>query len=268
MKRITTVLLAGTAALFMTACGGSSSGDDSSVAPDTTPPVITIIGKNPDTAILNYPYNDPGATATDDRDGSVNVTASGTVDTSMLGEYEIRYQAVDSSGNAASASRIVNVVSEPDTQPPVITLHGDNPMHLLQNDVYNEPGASAIDNVDGNVEVIISGDVDTSIPGTYIVSYTAEDTSENKAIAQRTVNVEPVATHYVSDTPELRQALLDAAQNGLDDRIILADGIYKTTDDGEGTFTFSSTEDKYLSIEGMSNTNTILSGDNKDRSVI
>ena len=46
------------------------------------------------------------------------------------------------------------------------------------------------------------------------------------------------ATFNVSTTPELRQALVDAAQNGQEDTIILADGTYATTDDGGGTFTF------------------------------
>lgn len=62
-------------------------------------------------------------------------------------------------------------------------------------------------------------------------------------------------TFNVSTTPELREALTTAATNGEDDTIILADGIYKTTDDGEGTFIYNSNEgeDLYAISEGYLN---------------
>jgi hypothetical protein len=72
-------------------------------------------------------------------------------------------------------------------------------------------------------------------------------------------------TFNVSTTPELRQALQDAAGNGQDDLIMLADGTYKTTDDGGGTFTFLDNEDYDLTIQGSSAENVILNGDNTDR---
>jgi len=72
-------------------------------------------------------------------------------------------------------------------------------------------------------------------------------------------------TFNVSTTQELRQALQDAATNGQDDVIILADGTYKTTDDGGGTFTFLDNEDHELTIRGSSADNVILSGDDTDQ---
>ncbi len=69
------------------------------------------------------------------------------------------------------------------------------------------------------------------------------------------------ATFNVSDTPELRTALNTAATNGEDDTIILADGTYKTTDDGVGTFIYLSNESSKLTLQGSSNENVILSGD-------
>lgn len=70
------------------------------------------------------------------------------------------------------------------------------------------------------------------------------------------------ATFNVSTTPEFRQALLDAAQNGQDDTIILADGTYKTTDDGQGTFIFLDNEEYALTLKGSGMDKVILSGDN------
>jgi len=69
-------------------------------------------------------------------------------------------------------------------------------------------------------------------------------------------------TFNVSTTQELRQSLLDAAQNGQSDTIILADGTYATTDDGGGTFVFLDNEDCDLTLQGSSAENVILSGDN------
>ncbi|MGM0519095.1 MAG: PKD domain-containing protein [Campylobacterota bacterium] len=70
------------------------------------------------------------------------------------------------------------------------------------------------------------------------------------------------ATFNVSTTPELRTALNTAATNGEDDTIILADGTYKTTDDGQGTtFIYLSNESNSLTLQGSSADNVILSGD-------
>ena len=70
-------------------------------------------------------------------------------------------------------------------------------------------------------------------------------------------------TFNVSTTPELRTALSTAATNGEDDTIIIADGTYKTTDDGQGTFSYLGNEDNNLTLQGSSAENVILSGDNQ-----
>lgn len=78
------------------------------------------------------------------------------------------------------------------------------------------------------------------------------------------MGVASAATFNVSTTQELRQALIDAAQNGQSDTIILADGTYATTDDGGGTFNFLDYENYDLTIKGSSPDNVVLSGDNTD----
>lgn len=72
-------------------------------------------------------------------------------------------------------------------------------------------------------------------------------------------------TFNVSTTPEFRTALTSAASNGEDDTIILADGTYKTTDDGVGTFIFLDNEDYNLTVIGSSSENVILSGDHQNQ---
>lgn len=76
---------------------------------DTTAPVITITGGNTATVAQNATYTDAGATATDDVDGTVNVTTTGTVDTSTLGDYTFTYTATDAAGNTATETRTVTV---------------------------------------------------------------------------------------------------------------------------------------------------------------
>ena len=62
-------------------------------------------------------YTDPGATASDDQDGSLgSVTGTGSVDDETIGQYTITYPGagvVDTAGNVADdATRTVNVVAE------------------------------------------------------------------------------------------------------------------------------------------------------------
>ena len=173
--------------LLLTACGGGGS-DSPQPQPDTTPPVITLNGDSAISLFLDETYEELGASATDNIDGTVAVVISGTVDTSTLGEYTITYTATDSVGNASSVTRTV-VVTLPDTTPPVITLNGESSISLFLNDAYEELGASATDYIDGTVSVVISGIVDTSTIGTYIVTYTATDSAGNDSSVVRTVAV-------------------------------------------------------------------------------
>jgi|GEM_PF-1932735 len=157
--------------------------------PDTTPPVISLKGTNPLVIEQGRDYQEPGATATDDRDGDVNVQIAGTVDTDAPGDYPITYTAEDTAGNRASVVRTVQVVLPPDTTPPVITLKGSETIEVQQGDTFQDPGAAAVDDRDGNVPVQVSGTVDTDTLGTYTLTYTAIDSVNNRAKKERTVRV-------------------------------------------------------------------------------
>jgi len=164
-------------------------------APDTTPPVITLNGDNPLYLNVGDEFVDPGATATDDVDGDLTeqIVVTGSVDTSKPGEYTLTYTVSDSAGNEATETRtvIVREVQEPDTTPPVITLNGDNPLYLNVGDEFVDPGATATDDVDGDLteQIVVTGSVDTSKPGEYTLTYTVSDSAGNEATATRTVIV-------------------------------------------------------------------------------
>ena len=78
-----------------------------------------------------------------------------------------------------------------DTTPPVITLLGDNPMTVEQNTIFEDPGATAEDNVDGTLteEIEATGTVNTEVIGTYYITYTVTDLAGNTATKVRTVYV-------------------------------------------------------------------------------
>jgi len=88
-----------------------------------------------------------------------------------------------------------------DTTPPLITITGDNPVTIIADSTYSDAGASAIDNIDGSVDITIkSSDVDTSTVGEYKVVYSAKDSSDNEANATRTVYV---ITHQPKKTGQV-----------------------------------------------------------------
>ena len=86
----------------------------------------------------------------------------------------------------------------PDTTPPVITLNGGD-VNLTVGEDYTELGATAIDDTDGSVDVNVTGGVDTTVAGTYIVTYSATDTAGNSAHKARTVVVAEASSAQVED---------------------------------------------------------------------
>ena len=86
--------------------------------PDTTAPVVTLTGDATINLANGSSWIDPGATATDETDGTLTVTTSGTVDTQTAGTYTITYSATDAAGNTGTATRSVIVAA---VQDPTLT---------------------------------------------------------------------------------------------------------------------------------------------------
>ncbi|HBC95076.1 MAG TPA: hypothetical protein DCZ10_19835, partial [Pelotomaculum sp.] len=80
-----------------------------------------------------------------------------------------------------------------DTTAPVITLNGAAEITLTKGESFTDPGATALDDVDGDItdRILVSGDtVDTSTAGTYVITYNVRDAAGNAAVqASRTVIV-------------------------------------------------------------------------------
>ncbi len=158
-----------------------------SVTVDLTLPIITLIGDATINLALGDTYTEQGATATDDLDGDISgsiVIAGDTVDTVAEGTFIITYNVTDSGGNAAiEVTRTVNVTIT-DITAPTITLTGDATINLIIGDTYTEQGATASDNIDGDIssDIVIAGaTVDTNTAGTYIITYNVTDAAGNAA---------------------------------------------------------------------------------------
>lgn len=77
-----------------------------------------------------------------------------------------------------------------DTTPPVITLNGTAEMVVDVGGTYQDPGATATDDVDGPLTPAVTNPVDANVIGTYTVTYSAVDASGNAAApVTRTVRV-------------------------------------------------------------------------------
>ncbi len=173
---------------------------------DVIPPIITLLGNPYEIVPCGGLYTDAGAIASDVCDDDAALTSSIVVtglpiDTGVPGVYTVTYNVSDVSGNPAiPVSRTVEVA---DNEPPVITLNGPPVVQVIVNGTYTELGASALDACEGDLPVIIGGPiVNTVLPGTYIVTYNAMDSSGNAAIeVTREVVVTAGAAPYIVEHP-------------------------------------------------------------------
>ena len=78
---------------------------------------------------------------------------------------------------------------------PVITLNGDSTVELYLNSYYADPGATALDAEDGDLtnSIVITGTIDSSTLGTYVLAYSVTDSDGNESVKVRTINVVDVS---------------------------------------------------------------------------
>ena len=170
---------------------------------DVTAPELRLNGDATITMAVGTEFVDPGYTATDDYDGDVTskVVVSGSVDNSKAGTYELTYTASDTAGNTTSKKRTIifeklgnleiSLGSIVDGVTPQISLKGSNPYCMVKGGTYIEPGATATDNVDGNItdKIAVTNKVTGNLMGAFRIVYKVEDSSGNEAIAYRAVIV-------------------------------------------------------------------------------
>jgi hypothetical protein len=216
-------------------------------------PVITLNGLAEMLVECGDVFVDPGAVAMDVPDGDISedIVVTGAVDANTPGVYELVYNVTDSTGNPAVP--VVRTVTVQDTTAPVITLNGEAIVTVECNDVYVDAGAVAVDACEGDVAVIVGGDVvDTTTPGDYIITYNAVDGAENAAVEVfRTVSVQdttaPVITVIgeVNTVVECKDVYVDAGAVAIDacegevEVVVTGADTVDTTAPGEFTITYS-----------------------------
>ena len=195
-----------------------------------TATTITLIGDNPMHLMVGSTFAEPGVNVTGGAsyitfiNGVQQDVSAATIDTSVPTTYIITYKATDAAGNVVTAMRSV-IVGNPDgtvsisgtgtsgstttttttttttaasttaatadTTPPVVTLTGSAAMQLTVGAAFTDPGATATDNVDGNLtaKIVETGSVNTAAAGSYTLTYSATDAAGNTGSASRLVTV-------------------------------------------------------------------------------
>ena len=136
---------------------------------DTTAPKIILNGEELYNQSYSKEYIEPGYTVSDNYDENLTEKVQVTKEDINEKEYNIIYTVVDSSGNKTNATRKVCII---DDIAPVIKLNGSENIQILVNSKYEEKGATANDEKDGDLtsKIETTGNVDTSKVGTYTIT--------------------------------------------------------------------------------------------------
>lgn len=110
------------------------------------------------------------------------------------GNYNVSLTATNKGGSAVATQTVtINlIVDMTDTEAPVITLLGASSIEIPIGATFTDPGATANDNVDGNItsNIVVTGSVNTLQPGVYTLKYNVSDAAGNAATeVSRTVTV-------------------------------------------------------------------------------
>jgi Domain of unknown function (DUF5011) len=92
---------------------------------------------------------------------------------------------------STTTSNLQPITSSGDTTPPVVTLVGAAALEIHVGDTFTDPGATAVDDTDGDLttKIVVTGAVDTATTGLSTLTYTATDAAGNSASVSRVVTV-------------------------------------------------------------------------------
>jgi hypothetical protein len=182
---------------FTDSCGLTTNTTSQVIVQDSSVPVLTLAGSNPQQTEAGFAWVDPGvATVLDDCEGDITSRSSrnNDVDINVLGGQSIVYQAVDACGMVGNITRIVNVV---DTLPPRVVAPAPTIFRMRAGTTYQPPsGITAVDSFDGELDssAIRFEPADFSNKeGVHSIFAVATDSSGNEARV-------PVQTVYVLPT--------------------------------------------------------------------
>ncbi len=153
----------------------------------TDRPDLELIGEAEVLVPVGEAYTDAGAAATvRSRDVSSQIRETDDVDTGRPGTYEVTYS-YDGKLGTTAVTRTVTVVDE---TAPELTLGGDETVYVTDFEAYEEPGATAVDDCEGNLTDQIQISTEQVDDTTREITYTVQDSSGNTATAKRTVMID------------------------------------------------------------------------------
>ena len=182
---------------------------------DLTAPHIYLIDDPTYTPEAGEPYQEEGYIAYDTLDGDL----TDQVSVRDGGDGFFYYTVTDASGNTAEERR---EILYHDGTPPNLFLNGKSEIIVRVGDVFEDPGATAMDNADGDLSdrIQVSGTVDTSQVGTFTLSYSVTDKAGNTTRSHRTIIVKAADAEIPTPT-----------------ETVTGNVIYLTFDDGPGPYT-------------------------------
>ena len=177
---------------------GKTMTNNNVIIPTYSSPKIIIIGSNSLTLFAGInTYTELGYNVSYyQRTLNLSQNIIGNVDASTIGFYSITYTAIDSLLNIGYGRRSINVIKY--NIPPIISLNGSPLSYLQLGTTYNELGVTITNNLSQTIIPVITGSVNTSIIGQYIITYTATDSYGNSASVARTLIVFNIPINGIS----------------------------------------------------------------------
>lgn len=123
-----------------------------------------------------------------------------------------------------------------DITPPVITLNGTATINQVAGLPFTDPGAVAMDDVDGEItaNIAVGGDpVDINTPGTYVITYNVSDAAGNPAVeVSRTVTVTESTPPDTGFGPNITADQTISNDASITGNLVIAEGATVTIDSG------------------------------------
>lgn len=153
-------------------------------------PIFYLKGESIIDLQVNTEYKEPGFYAKlNQNDLADNVIVRSDLNSKKIGTYKIEYFLnLNFVKIKRRLTRVINVI---DTTKPELKVDSKEEINLYVGDTYEKPVATAIDNYDGDLtdKIKVFSNLDTSKEGTYEISFSVKDSSENESVCKIKVNV-------------------------------------------------------------------------------